>query len=83
MTATISTQTYGAMSAVNINASCASFAARGATAAALDPLTLARQLLDAGLPSRKVAQIVGMSDSTLRGRLKALTNGHVVEVEAN
>lgn len=46
--------------------------------AALDPLTLARQLLDIGVSSRKVAQIVGMSDSTLRGRLKALTNGHAV-----
>lgn len=55
--------------------------ARAATA--LDPLALARQMIDAGLPSRKAAQIVGMSESTLRGRLKALTNGHAVAVSEN
>lgn len=52
-------------------------------AAALDPLTLARQLLDIGVPSRKTAQIIGMSESTMRGRLKALTNGHALEVGNN
>lgn len=48
-------------------------------AASLDVLAVARRLLAAGVPLREIAPLVGVAESTLRGRLKSATNGHAVE----
>lgn len=49
--------------------------------AGLDIRRIARRLRDLGEPSRSTADLLGVPDATLRGWLKAATNGHAVTVE--
>lgn len=48
-------------------------------AASLDVLAIARRMLGANVPLREIAPLVGLAESTLRGRLKSATNGHAIE----
>jgi hypothetical protein len=48
-------------------------------ASGLDVLVVARRLVAADVPLREIAPLLGLAESTLRGRLKAQTNGHAVE----
>jgi hypothetical protein len=50
-------------------------------AAGLDVLAVARRLVKADVPLREIAAVLGLAESTLRGRLKAATNGHAIEAE--
>ncbi len=49
-------------------------AAQDGTAAAQAALVVAQRLIDAGASVRSAAQIVGISESTLRGRLRSASN---------
>jgi len=42
-------------------------------------LAVARRLLAADVPLREIAPLLNLAESTLRGRLKAATNGHAIE----
>jgi hypothetical protein len=48
-------------------------------AASLDVLAVARRMVGASVPLREIAPLIGLAESTLRGRLKAASNGHVVD----
>lgn len=48
-------------------------------ASSLDVLLVARRLVAANVPLREIAPLVGLAESTLRGRLKSATNGHAIE----
>ena len=48
-------------------------------ASSLDVVAVARRLVALGEPLRQAAPLLGVNESTLRGRLKSATNGHAVE----
>src|SRR5262249_43972446 len=54
---------------------------RGAAGAAagLDPRSLAQRMEAAQIPQRAIARLLDMPESTVRGWLKAATNGHHAE----
>lgn len=43
----------------------------------IDLVSLAQGLIERGISQRETAQLVGLKESTLRNRLKALSNGHL------
>lgn len=48
-------------------------------ASGLDVLAVARRMIKAEIPLREIAPLIGLAESTLRGRLKSATNGHAIE----
>jgi hypothetical protein len=54
-------------------------AAEARAAAMLDIRAIARGMVAAGVPQREAARLLGVAEATLRGWLKAATNGHAVE----